>query len=135
MTPNVKFINPPGLHAPMGYSHVAEVTRGKLIYIAGQVSMDASGNLVGKDDFAAQVQQVFSNLKTALTSAGADFSNVIKLNMYCVDMVDLGAQLPAVRSIRDKFVNTATPPASTFVVIRRLVRPDWLIEIEAVAVV
>ncbi len=131
----VKLFNPSGIHKPLGYSHVAEVTSGKLIYIAGQVAMDAEGNLVGKDDFAAQMRQVFENLQQALGAAGATFRNVIKLNYYCADSVDLAAQLPMVREIRDQLVNTEAPPASTFVVVRRLVRPEWLIEVEAVAVV
>lgn len=134
-TSHVKLHNPPELHKPFGYSHVAEVTRGKLIYIAGQVAMDAAGNLVGKDDFGAQARQVFANLKSALASAGATFHDVIKLNCYCADPVDLANDLPAFRQIRDSYVNTGAPPASTFVVVRRLVRPEWLIEVEAIAAV
>jgi enamine deaminase RidA (YjgF/YER057c/UK114 family) len=128
------------LHSPstlppaLGYSHVAEVTRGKLVYIAGQVPHDPSGNLVGQDDFVAQVRQVFENLKRALASAGSSFADVIKLNYYCVDSVD-PAQQPQFREVRDEYVNTAAPPASTFVVVSRLMRPGWLIEIEAIAVV
>jgi len=134
-TPNSRLSSPSTIHAPRGYSHVAEVTKGKLIYIAGQVALDKNGNLVGKDDFAAQVRQVFSNLAAALESAGANFHDVIKLNYYCADSVDPAAGLPAVRTIRDEFLNRAAPPVSTFVVVRRLVQPDWLIEVEAVAVV
>jgi enamine deaminase RidA (YjgF/YER057c/UK114 family) len=130
-----KLYNPPDLHQPLGYSHVAEVTGGKLIFIAGQVGLDAAGNLVGKDDFAAQAREVFANLKAALAAAGATFHDVIKLNYYCSDSVDLSAHLPVVREIRDAHVNTSTPPVSTFVVVRRLVRPEWLIEVEAMAVV
>jgi enamine deaminase RidA (YjgF/YER057c/UK114 family) len=117
-----------------GYSQVAEVTEGKIVYIAGQVALDRAGNLVGKDDFRAQVQQVFENLKAAVEAAGGDFTNIIKLNYYCAENVD-PSQIPAVREIRDKYVNTANPPVSTFVVVKRLVRPEWLIEVEAVAVV
>jgi enamine deaminase RidA (YjgF/YER057c/UK114 family) len=133
-TPHAKLHNPPELHKPFGYSHVAEVTGGKLVYIAGQVALDAAGNLVGKDDFAAQARQVFANLHSALASAGASFHNVIKLNYYCADAVDPAVHLPMVREIRDTYIDT-TPPVSTFVVVRRLVRPEWLIEVEAVAVV
>jgi enamine deaminase RidA (YjgF/YER057c/UK114 family) len=132
---NVKLTNPPAIHKPSGYSHVAEVTQGKLVFIAGQVALDADGNLVGKDDFAAQARQVFANLKAALESAGASFHNVIKLNYYCADNVDPAVHLPMIREVRDGLVNIAAPPVSTFVVIRRLVRPEWLIEVEAVAVV
>jgi enamine deaminase RidA (YjgF/YER057c/UK114 family) len=104
------------------------------VYIAGQVALDRSGNLVGKDDFRAQVQQVFENLKVAVEAAGGDFNSVIKLNNYYAESVD-PSQIPAIREIRDKYVNTANPPVSTFAVVKRLVRPEWLIEVEAVAVV
>lgn len=130
-----RIFNPEALGKPAaGYSHVAEVTGGKLVYIAGQVAMDEKGQLVGKDDFRAQVEQVFKNIDTAVKAAGGDFHSVIKLNYFCAESVDL-ALIPAVREIRDKYVNTANPPTSTFVVVKRLVRPEWLIEVEAVAVV
>jgi enamine deaminase RidA (YjgF/YER057c/UK114 family) len=117
-----------------GYSQVAEVTGGKLVYIAGQVALDRSGNLVGKDDFRAQVQQIFENLKSAVEAAGGDTHSIIKLNYFCSESVD-PAQISSVREIRDKYVDTTNPPTSTFVVVKRLVRPEWLIEVEAVAVV
>lgn len=129
-----RIFNPDTIAKPNGYSHVAEVNEGKIVYIAGQVSLDRSGNLVGKDDFRAQVQQVFENLKAAVEAAGGDFKNVIKLNYYCVETVD-AAQLPVLREIRDKYVNSASPPVSTLVFVKRLVRPEWLLEVEAVAVV
>jgi enamine deaminase RidA (YjgF/YER057c/UK114 family) len=132
---HIRLHNPPELHKPFGYSHVAEATGGKLVYLSGQVALDADGNLVGKDDFLAQTRQVFENLKSALAAAGASFQDVIKLNYYCADSVDLGVQIPKFREIRDSFVNTAAPPASTLVVVRRLARPEWLIEVEAIAVV
>jgi len=126
--------NPASIHKPNGYSHVAEVTSGKIIYIAGQVAFDQNGQLVGKDDFAAQVRQVFSNLEEALKSAGATFADVVKFNCYCVDRVDR-SQMQLFRATRDQFVNTQAPPVSTFVYVSSLVHPDWLIEVEAVAVV
>ena len=128
--PKVRFHN----RSPLGYSHVAEVVSGRLVYIAGQVALDAAGNLVGKDDFRAQVEQVFANLGAALATVGAHFADVVKLNFFCVAAVD-PALLPAVREIRDRHVDTANPPASTFVFVSRLVRAEWLIEIEAVAAV
>ena len=132
---NFRIFNPDTMAKPTaGYSHVAVVTGGNLVYIAGQVALDASGNLVGKDDFRAQVEQVFKNLKAAVEAARGNFHDVIKLNFYCVDSVD-PSQVPLVREVRDKYVNTQNPPTSTFVVVRRLVSPEWLIEVEAVAVV
>jgi enamine deaminase RidA (YjgF/YER057c/UK114 family) len=133
--PNFLLHNPETMARPVaGYSHVAEVLGGKIVYTAGQVAIDRAGNLVGKGDFRAQVQQVFENLNAAVEAAGGSFRDVIKLNYYCVDTVE-ASETPAVREIRDRFVDPRNPPASTFVVVRRLVRPEWLIEIEAVAVV
>jgi enamine deaminase RidA (YjgF/YER057c/UK114 family) len=127
--------NPETMAKPTaGYSQVAEVSEGKIVYIAGQVALDKSGNLVGKDDFRAQVQQVFENLKAAAEASGGDFNSVIKLNYYCAANVD-PSQMPVVREVRDKYVNTTNPPTSTFVFVQRLVRPEWLIEVDAVAVV
>ncbi|HYL97435.1 MAG TPA: RidA family protein [Blastocatellia bacterium] len=133
INPRARLFNPEMLSKPMGYSHAAEVSAGRTIYIAGQVSLDASGQLVGEGDFAAQVQQVFKNLKAAVEAAGGTFSDVVKMNIYCVDRVER-SQLPALRTIRDQFVNTEAPPVSTLIFIRDLVRPEWLIEIDAVAV-
>jgi len=105
--PQFRIFNPDTISKPNGYSHVAEVNEGKIVYIAGQVALDGAGNLVGKDDFRAQVQQVFENLKAAVEAAGGDFKSVIKLNYYCAESVD-AAQLPVLREVRDKYVNTAT---------------------------
>lgn len=131
MTNHVKFSNPAGMAAPVGYSHMVEVTGGKLVFIAGQVALDAEGNLVGAGDMRAQMVQVFENLKTALTAAGGDFSHVIKFGFFTVDFDALLAN----RDVRDQYVNTGSPPASTAVEVRRLFREDFLVEIEVVAVI
>lgn len=130
----VVFHSPETLSKPMGYSHAVEVRRGRTVYISGQVSLDASGALVGEDDFHAQVTQVFVNLGHALTAAGATYADLVKLTYYCSASVP-AERLPVVRDVRDQFVNTEAPPASSFVFVSRLVRPEWLIEIDAVAVV
>jgi len=130
----VRISSPATLSKPAGYSHVAEVGGGKLVYIAGQVALDGQGQLVAKDDFVQQVEQVFKNLDAALKSAGATFADIVKLNYFCVDGVDR-ALLPQMREIRDRHVDAQAPPVSTFVFVSSLVRPEWLIEIEAVAVV
>jgi enamine deaminase RidA (YjgF/YER057c/UK114 family) len=130
-----RLFNPDTIAKPVAtYSHVAEVTGGKLLFISGQVAVDKAGNLVGKDDFRAQVTQVFENLKGAVQGSGGDFHNIVKLNFYCAENVD-PSQLPALREIRDKYIDTANPPTSTFVVVKRLARPEWMLEVEAVAVV
>jgi len=127
--PTVRFLNPPTLPPPAGYSHVAEVSGGKLLFVSGQVALDRGGNLVGPNDLAAQTRQVFENLKAALEAAGTDFAHVLKLTFYLVD----ASKISAVREVRDRFVDTRHPPASTAVEIRRLVREDFLIEVDAVA--
>jgi enamine deaminase RidA (YjgF/YER057c/UK114 family) len=130
---NFRLYDPDKLPPSPGFSQVAEVTRGKLVYIAGQVPRNAAGELVGAGDFRAQLEQVFGNLDLAVRSAGATFADVIKLNYYCVASIE-PAQQRAVVEVRDRYVNTQSPPVSTFVFVSRLVHPDWLIEIEAVAV-
>src|SRR6266403_6359728 len=104
-----RLFNPDGMAKPTaGYSQVAEVTGGKMVYIAGQVAIDRSGNLVGKDNFRAQVQQVFENLKAAVEAAGGDFNSVIKLNYYCAESVD-PTQIPLTREVRDKRQQSPRP--------------------------
>ncbi|HMG35888.1 MAG TPA: RidA family protein [Blastocatellia bacterium] len=124
---SVRFID----RAPAGYSHVVEVRGGRTLYIAGQIALDGGGNLVGAGDFRAQIRQVFSNLNSRLKEAGAQFKDVVKLNYYITDASDL----QALRETRDSFVNKDAPPASTLVVVKQLVRPEYLCEVEAIAVV
>jgi 2-iminobutanoate/2-iminopropanoate deaminase len=126
-----RLLNPITMPKASGYSQAVEVNQGKIVYIAGQVALDKAGQFVGKGDFRAQIQQVFENLKAAVESAGGTFEDVIKLNYYLVDMT----HLPVTREIRDKFINTEHPPASTAVQVSKLFRDEFLIEIEAVAVV
>jgi enamine deaminase RidA (YjgF/YER057c/UK114 family) len=128
-----EFFSPAVLPPPAGYSQITKVNKGTLIYIAaGQVSSDASGKLVGEGNFEAQAEQVFGNLQLAVEAAGGTMADVVKMNTYLVASVDHAA-VPKLRAIRDRYVNTAKPPASTLVVVSRLVSPGWLIEIEAVA--
>ena len=131
---DVKIHNPPTLSKPTGYSHIAEVNSGKIVYIAGQIAVDKDGNVVGKGDFAKQVRQVFENLSAATKAAGGSMNDVIKLNYYISETIDRG-QLPALREIRAGYLTSATPPASTLLFIKGLASADYLIEIEAVAVI
>lgn len=126
---NIHISNPETIARPTGYSHVAEVLSGRIVFIAGQVPLDHSGNLVGPGDMEAQARQVFENLKAALESCGATFANVVKFTYFTVDI----SLLPAVRKVRDQYINTAQPPASSAVEVRKLFREDILLEIEAVA--
>src|SRR5207302_10771113 len=134
--PSKEFLSPETLIAPgpAGYSHIAKVNRGTIVYLAGQVPCDASGKLVGEGDFEAQVEQVFRNLKIAVEAAGGTMAHIVKLNYFLVAAVGQ-AEVPKLRAIRNRYVNVENPPASTLVVVSRLAQPGWLIEIEAVAAV
>jgi enamine deaminase RidA (YjgF/YER057c/UK114 family) len=132
--PKFRLFSPPQLPKPVGYSHLAEISGGKIIYIAGQVAMDSSGNIVGKGDYRAQLDQVFANLKTALEAAGASFHNLVKLNYYIVDSVDR-SQFFAYREVRDRHIDAANPPVATVVIVRGLFLPEFLVEIEAIALI
>ena len=125
-----RFLTPATLSPPFGYSHVVEAQAGTIVYISGQVPLDAKGQLVGAGDFAAQTRQVFENLTRALEAADATWSDVVKLD-YFLRGVD---QIGAVRAIRDEYVDTANPPASTLVEVSSLFSPDVLVEIQAVAI-
>ena len=128
--PDRRFLSPDTLPRPFGYSHVVDAPASRIVYLSGQVPLDAAGNLVGEGDFAAQVRQVFENLTAALAAADASWSDVVKLNYYVRDI----GEVAALRAIRDEYVNTEQPPASTLVEVSRLFRDDVLVEIEAVAV-
>jgi len=125
----MRFINPPTLATLPGFSQIVEVSGGRTIFISGQIPLDASGTIVGQGDFRAQAAQVFTNLQAALAAAGTNFSAVVKLNMYVVDM----SQIATLREVRDQYVNTANPPASTLVEVRKLARDEFLLEVEAIA--
>jgi reactive intermediate/imine deaminase len=127
----VKRTNPPTLSTPTGYTHVVEVTGpAKTVYIAGQIAFDKEGKVVGAGDMAAQAEQVFKNLQSALEAAGAKFSDVVKMNTYITDM----AKAPAVREVRARYFGQ-TAPASTLVQVVALARPELMLEIEVIAVV
>jgi enamine deaminase RidA (YjgF/YER057c/UK114 family) len=134
--PSKEFISPNTLipPGPAAYSHVAKVNSGAIVYISGQVPSDASGKFIGEGNFEAQVEQIFGNLKIAVEAAGGTMADIVKLNYYLVAEVDQ-ADVPKMRPIRDRCINVEKPPASTFVVVSRLMRPGWLIEIEAIAAI
>jgi enamine deaminase RidA (YjgF/YER057c/UK114 family) len=131
-TTAITHINPPELGTPPGYSQVVEVRGGRIIFIAGQTALDQKGELVGKDDFATQAEQVFRNLAVALHSAGCSAASLVKLTVFLRNMDDL----PVYREARNRFFTTVTPPAApavTLVEVSRLYGPDFMIEIEAIA--
>ena len=130
--PSITRINPPELGTPAGYSQVVEVSAGRMLFIAGQTALDRDGNLVGKDDFAAQATQVFRNLAVALQASGSTAANLVKLTVFLTDMNNLGSY----REARNRFIASVTPPAApavTLVEVSKLYGADFMIEIEAIA--
>jgi enamine deaminase RidA (YjgF/YER057c/UK114 family) len=124
--PHIRFLN----RAPGGYSQIVEVRGGRTLYISGQIALDSSGQVVGYGDFTAQIKQVFANLKARLDEASTSFNDVVKLNFYLTDASDL----QILRDVRDSYVNREQPPASTLVIVKQLLRPELLIEVDAIAV-
>src|SRR5262245_51135412 len=98
-TSGSKFINPPGLTRPTGYTHVVVSADGRTAHIAGQVAFDSTGSVVGVGDFQAQAEQVFRNLRVALASVGASFEDVVKTTTFITDLKNL----PALRDTRARF--------------------------------
>lgn len=128
-----QFLKPDGLAPANGYTHVVVAKPGKLVFIAGQVANDKQGKLVGKDDLKVQATQVFENLKSALAASGATFNDVVKINWYIKSYKP--ELLPILRDVRNMYINKSAPPASTLVGVASLFQEDYLLEVEAVAVI
>jgi len=131
----IRRLNPSELGAaPPGYSQIVDVRASRMIFIAGQTALDRDGALVGRNDFAAQADQVFRNLGAALQSVGCTASHLVKLTVFLRDM----SHLATYREARNRFFATVSPPAApaiTLVEVAKLYGPDFLIEIEAVAAI
>jgi enamine deaminase RidA (YjgF/YER057c/UK114 family) len=120
-------IRPTTVHPVKAYSH--GIRNGNLLHIAGQVPLDREGKLVGKGDIKAQAEQVYANLKGVVEAAGGSLANIAKITTYTTNR----AYRPVISEVRAKYLPT-DPPASTFLVITSLAEPDFLLEIEAIAV-
>lgn len=130
MPDNIRFSNPDAIAKPPGYSHVVEVIGpGRLVYFAGQLGMDKAGKMGGSA--REQMGLAFQNLKAALASVGAGFEHLVKINNY---IVNIGTNIAQFREVRDQYLNTKAPPASTTIGVPELARPGALFEIEAVAI-
>jgi enamine deaminase RidA (YjgF/YER057c/UK114 family) len=127
---NARFINPDALPKPMGYTQIVEARGGRTVYLSGQIALDGAGQAVGVGDFEAQARQTFLNIKAGLEAVGLNFSHVVKINLYVLDV----SNLLTLRRVRDEFVNLENPPASTLVQVAALFRPEFLFEADAIAV-
>jgi 2-iminobutanoate/2-iminopropanoate deaminase len=125
---NKTLINPETVAKPIKpyYANAVKVGPGNLLFISGQVALDSKGNLVGK----AQTRQVLENIKAILASVGADMENIVKVTVFLTDL----RNFEAVAEVRAEYFRN-NPPASTLVGVTALVSPDFLIEIEAIAVI
>jgi enamine deaminase RidA (YjgF/YER057c/UK114 family) len=124
-----QFLSPDTLPEPPGFSHVVTARPGRVVWTSGQVAMNADGTAAPPGDWEAQTRLCFENVGRALAAAGASWPDVVKLTFFVVDVT----ALPTIRAVRDEFVATDNPPASSLVQVAGLFRPDLLIEVEAVA--
>jgi enamine deaminase RidA (YjgF/YER057c/UK114 family) len=121
-----------GLQPTPAYSQVVVSTPGKIIFVAGQVGVDKDGKVVG-NDLQAQAKQVFDNIKTALAAAGATFDDVVKINWYVKNYKP--EMRPILREVRAAYTNKEHPPASTLIGVTSLAAEEYLVEVEAIAIV
>jgi enamine deaminase RidA (YjgF/YER057c/UK114 family) len=124
---HAQFFQPIALAPARGHTPV--VVAGPLIFLSGQVAVDAFGNLIGRDDFRVQAQQIFENIKSGLKTVGADMNHLVKLDIYLLDR----SSVPLLEEVRDCFVDGNFPPASTLVEVANLLQDEFLIEITAIA--
>ena len=127
--PGQQYVNPDSMSRPPGFTHVVKVDG--TVYIAGQVSVAQDGSVVAKGDPEAQVRQIWRNLRTAVESVGGTLQDIVKTTTY-VTNIEYGA---AVRKVRDEVYQASNPPTSTLLVISGLANPEYMVEIEAIAVV
>jgi enamine deaminase RidA (YjgF/YER057c/UK114 family) len=123
-------ITTPEARPVANYKMATRMEGGRLVYVSGQVAWDASGNIVGKGDVGAQARQTFRNLRQVLQAAGGDLGSLMKMTTYITRIEDR----PAVAEARSE-VFDGEVPASTLIVVKSLFHPDFLVEIEGVAVV
>jgi enamine deaminase RidA (YjgF/YER057c/UK114 family) len=121
------FSNPDDLAAPAGYSHAVSMPPGRLVWTSGQIPVDAAGHV--PEGWEAQARQVFANVGRALEGAGATWRDVVKLSFFVTGV----EHLATIRAVRDEHVDTTNPPTSSLVQVAGLVRPELLLEVEAVA--
>lgn len=123
-------IQPDSVPRPVAeYAHGVEVQGRRTLYIAGQVAIDAEGRTVGAGDIQAQARQVFRNIQAIVQEAGGDMTSIVKLTTFLTDMDNYRGFV----QVRSEFI-TPPYPAATLVAVSALVRPEWLVEVEAVAV-
>jgi enamine deaminase RidA (YjgF/YER057c/UK114 family) len=130
---NIQHINPEGLGNSPAYTQAVAAKPGTIIWISGQTAQNAKGEVVGKGDLKAQLNQAWENVRLALTGSGATFQDVVKITTYVVNYKP--SMRDDLRAARLKFMGDAKPPAATLVGVQSLASEDWLVEIEVTAVI
>jgi len=129
----VEYLNPEGTCPAQGlYSHVGKIDSGPLLFVAGQLAVDVRGAVVGKHDFDAQFRQVFDNLSAVLKGVGASYDDVIKFTTYLVHAQDVEKFMKARAELFPSLFESAQYPPNTLLVVDRLVKEEFLIEVEAI---
>ena len=136
MPAEIEIYNPGELGAPMGqYTHVTRVKANEFLFIAGMLSGDSAGNVIGEGDFDAQASQVFRNIEAALKSAGATFANVVQFTTYLVHSQDIPKFMAfRLREFPKLFANGKYPP-NTLLIVDRLVKEPFLVEVQTIAAI
>jgi enamine deaminase RidA (YjgF/YER057c/UK114 family) len=133
MTQTVEYLNPPGACPAQGlYSHIGKANGGELLFVAGQLSVAADGGVAGKGDFEAQFDQVFSNLGDVLKGIGSDFTHIVKFTTYLVHAQDIEKFMALRAALFPKLFKGLLYPPNTLLIVNRLVKEEFLIEVETV---
>jgi enamine deaminase RidA (YjgF/YER057c/UK114 family) len=130
---DIQHIDPPGFNKSPAYTQVVTAKPGTIVWVSGQNAQNAKGELVGKGDLKAQVNQAWENVRLALAGSGATFHDVVKITTYVVNYKP--SMRDDLRAARLKFMGDAKPPAATLVGVQSLASEDWLVEIEVTAVI
>lgn len=133
MTDPVEYLNPPGACPAQGlYSHVGKAAGSDLLFVAGQLSVAADGSVAGKGDFAAQFHQVFSNLGDVLKGLGCTFNDIVKFTTFIVHSQDIDQFMELRAALFPKLFKGPLYPPNTLLVVDRLVKEAFVIEVEAI---
>jgi enamine deaminase RidA (YjgF/YER057c/UK114 family) len=130
----IEIFSPKQLGKPLGqYSQITRVKASEFIFIAGQLSTDVTGEVVGEDDFAAQCLQVFANIEAALTSVGANWENIVQFTTYLVHSQDIPKFMEFRKRHFPKYFKNGIYPPNTLLMIDRLVQEPFLVEVQTIA--
>jgi enamine deaminase RidA (YjgF/YER057c/UK114 family) len=133
MSETVEYLNPEGACPAQGlYSHVGAFSGGPMMFVAGQLAVAADGTVVGRNDFDAQFTQVFDNLGDVLRGIGAGWNDVIKFTTYLVHSQDIDAFMDLRAALFPKLFDGPLFPPNTLLMVDRLVKEEFLVEVEAV---